>query len=369
MTGESRILDGWREAILPLTRLVDLDETARAHGALVRRRGIKSAEALLRLAIAWGPGGLSLRQAAVWAELAGIAELCDSALLRRLRKAGDWLEALVQAVLREREPQGESLGLQGRLLRLVDGSTFGVVGSDRPGWRLHAGFDLPTGRMGRMAVTPVAEGEALERIPVTPGEVRIADRGFARPDGLRHVVANGGNFLVRMGTRSVKLEHDEDTPLDLAAVFATAEKDGHYDGDVFLLHSRKSRKKWPPMPVRLVVMPLPPEAAEAARTRLNRAGQRERYAPSPLARAAAGHVMLLTSIDRDQADANGLMALYRRRWQVELAFKRIKSLLGMRSVPTKDPGLARTWLCANLLVALLTEDYAAALGESPPSGG
>ncbi len=138
--------DGWREVIAPLANLVDLDETARTHGALLRRRAIKSGEGLLRLAVAWGPGGLSLRQAAAWAGISGLAELCDSALLRRLRKGADWLESLVQAILETRAPVAESLGLQGRLIRLVDGSTVGVVGSDKPGWRLHAGFDLPTGR-------------------------------------------------------------------------------------------------------------------------------------------------------------------------------------------------------------------------------
>lgn len=358
--------DGWREVIAPLSSLVDLDETARSHGALLRRRAIKNAEALLRLAVAWGPGKLSLRQAAVWAGISGIAELCDSALLRRLRKSADWLETLVQAVLRARAPVAESLRNQGRLIRLMDGSTVGVVGSDKPGWRLHAGFDLPTGRMGQLMLTPAADGEGLERIAVTPGELRIADRGFARPDGLRHTVDHGGDFLVRMGSRSLKLEDGDGKPLDLLAVLAVAEKNGRYDGDVFVRHGRKSRKKWPPLPVRLVVQPLPPEAAEAARKRLSRAGQRERYDPSPLAIAAAGHVMLVTSIDRTQADADDLLALYRLRWQVELAFKRIKSLLGMRSVPVKDPDLARTWLCANLLVALLAEDFGAELGDSSP---
>jgi hypothetical protein len=366
MTQETYMGDGWREVIAPLANLVDLDDTARASGALLRRREIKSGEALLRLAVAWGPGDMSLRQAAAWAGVSGIADLCDSALLRRLRKGADWLESLVQTVLRARAPAVQSLAAGGRLIRLVDGSTFGVVGSDKPGWRLHAGFDLPTGQMGRMTLTPVAEGEGLQRIAVTAGELRIADRGFARPEGLRYMIDHGGDFLVRMGSRSLKLEDGNGVPVDLMSVFAVAAKDGLYDRDIFVLHGRKGRKTWPPLRVRLIVKPLPPQAVEAARGRLQRAGQRERYDPSPLAVAAAGHVMLVTSIDREDSGADGLLALYRLRWQVELAFKRIKSLLGMRTVPTKDPDLARTWLCSNLLVALLAEEFGAEIGDSFP---
>ncbi len=362
MTQEAFIGDGWREVIAPLSKLVDLDETARASGALVRRREIKSGEDLLRLAVAWSVGGLSLRRSAAWAGTSGLAELCDSAVLRRLRKAADWLEGLVQSVVRARAP---SAGAEGRLIRLVDGSTVGVVGSDRPGWRLHTAFDLPNGRIGDVVLTPASEGEGLERLPVVAGELCIADRGFARPDGLRHVVDHGGDILVRAGSRSLKLEIDG-KPLDWMAVFAAAERDGFYDGAVLVLNGRKSRKTWPPLPLRLIVKPLPPEAAEAARQRLRRAGQRERYEPSRLAVAAAGHVMLVTSLSREHSQADELLALYRLRWQIELAFKRLKSLLEMRAVPTKDPGLAKTWLYANLLIALLTEDYGAELAESSP---
>lgn len=92
-----------------------------------------------------------------------------------------------------------------------------MVGSDTPGWRLHAGFDLPSGRFGRMLLTRAEAGEGLQRIAVTPGELRIADRGFARPDGLRHVVAHGGDFLVRLGSRSLKLDDANGHGLDLAA--------------------------------------------------------------------------------------------------------------------------------------------------------
>lgn len=358
--------DGWPEVIAPLASLVDLDETARTSGALVRLRGVRSAETLLRLAMAWAAGGLSLRRSAAWAGVSGLADLSDSALLRRLRKAGDWLDLLVQAILRARVPEAEAWAAQGRLIRIVDGSTFSVRGADQPGWRLHAGFDLPSGRMGRMVLTTAAEGEALERIAVTAGEVRIGDRGFARPEGLRHVVEQGGDVLVRIGSRSLKLAGGDGIAFDLTAALAAAERDGLYEADIFVIHGRKSRKHWPPLPVRLIIKPLPPAAAEAARARLRRAGQRERYDPSPQAFAAAGHVMLVTTLGRDDADADTLLALYRLRWQVELAFKRLKSLLDMRCVPTRNADLTRTWLYANLLVALLAEDFSAEFGDFSP---
>lgn len=356
--------DGWFEAIAPLAGQVDLEATARTSGALTRRREIRSAESLLRLVMAWGPGGLSLRQSATWADTSGIAAMGDAAVLRRLRRSADWLEGLVQAVLEARSQAARPASVDGRLLRLMDGTTFGVVGSNKPGWRLHAGFDLALGRFDGIKLTSTAQGEGLEQIPVTQGEIRIADRGFARPDGLRHMIDHGGDFLIRLGSRSLKLEQDKGVPIDWLALFATALKQGAWDGSVDVLHGRKGRKKWPPLPIRLMIRPLPPEQAEAARQRLRRAGQRESYKPSPLAIEAAGYVMLITSLHDIQAD--DLFDLYRLRWQIELAFKRLKSLVGARCVPTKDPDLARTWLYAHLLTALIAEDFSADFGESFP---
>ncbi len=54
----------WPDLVAAVSAAIDLEATARASGALVRRRAIRSAEMLLRLALAYGPGGLSLRTAA-----------------------------------------------------------------------------------------------------------------------------------------------------------------------------------------------------------------------------------------------------------------------------------------------------------------
>src|ERR687884_1646266 len=81
----------WPDLVAAVSAAIDLEATARTSGALVRRRAIRSAEMLLRLALAYGPGGLSLRAAAAWAGASGLAELSDTAVMKRLRRAAPWL--------------------------------------------------------------------------------------------------------------------------------------------------------------------------------------------------------------------------------------------------------------------------------------
>ncbi|WP_277751915.1 transposase [Dankookia rubra] len=75
----------------------------------------------------------------------------------------------------------------------------------------------------------------------------------------------------------------------------------------------------------------------------------------PMTVQATGYLMLVTSLPAEVPAADVLEA-YRLRWQVELAFKRLKSLLGIGRLPVRSEALARSWLFAHLIMALLIED-------------
>ena len=78
--------------------------------------------------------------------------------------------------------------------------------------------------------------------------------------------------------------------------------------------------------------------------------------------AAADYVLVLTSLPPAAADAAAVLELYRLRWQIECAFKRLKSLLHLDALRAFDPQLAQTYLLAKLLGALLVD----ALGAPDP---
>ena len=102
MTATMLTIEGWSAVLGWLPAGLDLTASAREYGALRRRRGIKSAEDLLRLALIYGATPLSLRTTAAWADAAGVAALSDVALLYRRQGAEAWLGALVGALLAPR---------------------------------------------------------------------------------------------------------------------------------------------------------------------------------------------------------------------------------------------------------------------------
>ncbi|MGL3104469.1 hypothetical protein [Bradyrhizobium sp. BR 1432] len=51
---------------------------------------------------------------------------------------------------------------------------------------------------------------------------------------------------------------------------------------------------------------------------------------------------------------------------MELAFKRFKSLAGLDMLPAKKPELARAWIYARLIVAIIAEQIAGQVPDSSP---
>ncbi len=81
------------------------------------------------------------------------------------------------------------------------------------------------------------------------------------------------------------------------------------------------------------------------------------------------YVMLLTSLPAQEWDARRVLELYRCRWQVELAFKRLKTLLRAGHVPKSSDPTAKAWMQAKILTALLVETLLMDSGSFSPWSG
>src|SRR4051794_12629805 len=104
--------DQFDELLRRLPTNLDLDSLARETRAIERKRVVGSGADLLRLALARGPGGLSLSETAAWASVLGVAEMSDPAVKYRLDKGGEFLDAPVGCQL-----AGQAPGGAGRLTR------------------------------------------------------------------------------------------------------------------------------------------------------------------------------------------------------------------------------------------------------------
>jgi hypothetical protein len=360
MTHESLVNEDWTRVVGRLGGAAQLERSARETRAFVRRREIPDAVVLLRLMLAYCLGERGLRSTAAWAASVGLADLSSVALFYRLRQCGDWFAVLVDSLLAAAAPKAS----RGRLIRIIDATTVPKAGpaarKKSKLWRIHSAFDLPHERFGHFELTDQQEGETFDRIPVVKGEIRLADRAYLQPDRIAVVLEAGADVLIRAGWKNARWLNVEGQPLDLIAQLRAAKARGLIDRPIWI-----KRKGGAPLAMRLVAVKKPAEAAAEARRKARRDAQRESRTISKKTLEAADWVILVTSLATDEFSTEDVLALYRLRWRIELGFKRLKSLVGLKTPPGTDQRSAKPYLLAHLLIILLLEPLVREFEASP----
>jgi hypothetical protein len=329
-------------------------EMARELGAIRRARGFADARALLQVMLIHLAEGCGLRETAARAALAGLADVTDVALLKRLKSCERWFEWLGQQLrepLRplERGAQDGMPPLPGtRRLRVVDGSVVREPGPTGSQWRLHYAIGLPGLQCQEVHLRPSSDGETLKRFSVQPGDIFIADRGYAHPGGVAYVTQNSADVIVRLNLVTLPLYGPRSAQRwdILAHVRALAA------GEARSWQVSVRPKDAEPIVGRLCAVRKSAAAAAKARERVRRESQRGEHELRPETLEAADYVFVFTTLSED-ISAEQVLSLYRLRWQIELEFKRLKSLIQLGHLKKHDDQAARSWLQGKLLVALL----------------
>jgi hypothetical protein len=352
--------EDWTNVVLRLGGAETLRVTARETKAFLRPREITNAVDLLRLILAYCLGERGLRSTAAWATSVGLVDISNVALLYRLRQCGDWLAVLVGQVLATAVPKAS----RGRLIRIIDATTVPKKGpvarKNNELWRIHSAFDLPQERFGHFELTDQQAGETLDRIPVIAGEIRLADRAYLQPDRMATLIEAGADIVIRAGWKGARWLDGEGDALDLVAELRKASARGLIDRPIWI-----KRKRGVPLAVRLVAVRKPVQAIAAARRKVRRDAQRGGHQLSKQTLDAADWVILVTSLKPKDFATADVLALYRLRWRIELGFKRLKSLIGLKGPPGTDQRSARPHVLAHLLTILLLEPLADELEDSP----
>lgn len=340
-----------------------LEQEARATGAFVRPREVKCAVDLLRLILAYCLGERGLRLTAAWAEAIGLASLSNVALLGRLRNAVPWLESILARLLVQAAAGALGGAAGGRLIRLVDATTVRKAGKSAREtgrlWRTHAVFDLPAERFSAFELTDEKGAERINRMAVIPGELRIADRVHCRADELADVTEHGGDVLVRAAWTSARWLKQDGRAYDIIRDLSNSTS-GVIDRPIWL-----GRKEAAPLPLRLVAIKMPKHKAVEAVAEARAEARSKQRTIQPGTLIAAEWVILVTSLDRAEYATDKVLELYRLRWRIEIAFKRMKSLGKLAGPPGECPEVAKAWVLCHLIAALLTEAQLAAFGDSP----
>lgn len=322
------------------------EAAARSTGALRRARGVSDAAVLLRTLLVHLADGCSLHETAVRVRAAGWCSISGVALFKRLQAAEEWLRWLAQRLWRH--DAGPILRDRYRV-RAVDATTVQEPGSTGTDWRVHYVINLANLQCDHFELTDVKGGETFRRIPVAAGDLILGDRAYGTPSGIAHVCSEGGDVLVRLALHLLTLYTESGSKFPVLKRVGSLRVGQAREWPVWV-HSGEAR-----IPGRLVVIKRGVQATREAQARLRRKASRRQFTLSPEVLQAAGYILVWTSVAGEILTATEVLEYYRLRWQIEMAFKRMKSIMGLGHLPKWAAASCRAWIHGKLMVALLIE--------------
>jgi hypothetical protein len=319
---------------------------AREFKAFVRAKKVKTPAQLFRLVLLYCGLDKSLREVA-GTFTALYESITDQSVAERLRACGPWVKALLGQML------GPSAGTtlpKGLRFVVIDASTVQAPGAKGNDHRLHIAMDLVSLEFIEVLVSDVHTGETLTHFTLGPGDVAVTDRGYSQAQGMHEAVQRGAALLVRLHPFSVVLSDAQGQPLSLVATLKGQKTQTIRTREV-LIESADGKAQ-----VRGWVHAYRLNTEQAGRARQKCRQRHKQGTPKADTLYLGGWVVVFTTLAPEVLSAQTIMALYRCRWQVEIAIKRWKSVLDVDALRAKAGSpLAEVWLHGKCLYALMLE--------------
>jgi hypothetical protein len=306
----------------------DLDALAWRTGALLRKRMFKSGEQLLRACLLYAESN-SFRTSSALVRGSGLAKVSSEALFYRMGSSETFLQEVLAHLV------DVAVGHRvGRRVLLVDATAVQGPASKGTDFRVHVAYDPYRAVPYSVIVDTSDIGEHLCLHGLCPGVLAIADRGYGTARNVDAALFCGADVLVRVQKGQMKLLHPDGGKANLADLEADVPLTGAVSFELD--------------------MPVPPESTGPGGWRTSQALRMHRVRLIGARAKGREVVWLLTNLGERALGAGAACELYRARWQVELYFKRLKSIGNIDDLLSRDGPTARATLIAKMILMVLT---------------
>jgi len=326
------------------------EEECYKQGAIVRRRGVSNPADLMMLAMFHLQNGCSLLEISEIAKLTKLGKMSDVAFMKRFEKCGNWFKSINNKIANEclikyKKPSF----LEGKTVVAVDASEVTEKGRSGKIYRLHFALDIFKMISLEHKITTNKVGESLCNFTPKPGYLMIADRGYATIKSMQHCNENGAEYIIRLRKNSFTLRDELGEKIDLLVLFSELKDEKCADITAFATNSNGDK-----IPVRVCAKKKTPDAITRTQKKLKRKESKKQCVMSDETKTFNEYIVVATNLDTT-VSANDILEVYRLRWQVEIYFKRLKSIMAFGELPKRRPDSIIAWLNGKMMIALLIE--------------
>ena len=323
------------------------DDACFETGAIVRKRDVKNPDDLMMLNLFHLMTGCSLVEISTIASLAQIGEISDVAFMKRFKNCNEWFKWVISRTMTDGQITYELPEcIKKYRLLAIDASDVVEKGRSKRTYRLHFALDIRNMHAALYNITTNEVGEKLSNFTLSKGDLVLADRVYGSAAGIMHCNESGAEYILRLRVNGLSLCNENGEKFKLFEHMKGKEL-----GDIKTYAKSKDGKL---LPVRICFKKKDPDAIEKTQKKMHRKESKKQCIISDETKAFNEYIVVVTSLG-DEVSTSEILDAYRYRWQVEIYFKRLKSILNYGELPKKTEDSIFAWLNGKLMIALLIE--------------
>ena len=253
--------------------------------------------------------------------------MSDTAWKKQLRKIAGIFQDVVaqhmQKCLTESSSKTQQTLLNYPQVYAADATDVPQEGRQNIVMRIHTQLSLNNHAGVRMRITDNHTAENISLLPIETRSLYLADRAYGKARQMAHLADNQADFIIRITPNRLKVYIDKECrqPIDFPSLLS--EPISSFSLHAFFRYGGHT------YPVRVIGEKLPDEKQNDAEKRVRRKAAKNRCTLRESTILFSKWLIVVSSVDDTATDREILMT-YRQRWQIELLFKRSKTLLGLK---------------------------------------
>lgn len=305
--------------------------------------------------------GYSLKECSYRAKEANLCSISSVAIFNRLRKFGPFFKEMCNQLLKENQSIIKN-EITHKQMKIIDGTKITEPGKTGSTWCFNYSFVIPTMLCDFTKLTKIGgknTGETLTHFPINSGDLIIADRGYSNRRGITHVKDNGGEVCIRLNHRTLLLYDDKNEVIQLDKWLKDIGLNSA--GDIAELNCHiKNFNTNERIEARVCAIKKDDDSIVRSLKSLrekekSKKCSKKNYTIKDDTIFLDQYILIFTTFPKCEFSAKKILELYRWRWQIELVFKRFKSLLALGHLPKTSSESSQAWLYGKLFIALIIE--------------
>lgn len=326
------------------------EESCYSEKAIQRKRGITNPGDLMMLCLFHLLSGCSLLEISEIAKLTKLGEISDVAFMKRFENCNGWFKwiafyLVTNGAIVYNKPEW----LENYRTIALDASDVTEKGRSGRLYHLHYALDLFKMETVQYKITSQDIGETLRNFTVGSRDLFLADRAYGTLTGIEYCVNGGGSFVFRLRKNCFKMYSGDGDTVDLLKHLRSLGTKDTLDLKVYAIGSEKQQ-----IPLRVCAVRKTEDAIAATQKRTRREASRRQRKVSGDTMEFNEYIVIISNLP-DNIEGKQILDLYRLRWQVEIYFKRLKSILDFGELPKRRTESVMAWLNGKMMLALLIE--------------